>query len=93
MSTLDTFWPHLAGEIGLLGLAAYLWFLWRAGRASWRLASRREAPPHAQVLGTAACVFLIAAALEAFAAPNLEDAFCCFMVFSMLGLTNQHRLR
>ena len=67
-STLDTFWPHLVGEIGLLGLAAYVWLLWRAGRASWRLAIFREAPPHAQVLGMAACVFLIAATLEAFAA-------------------------
>jgi len=90
-STLDTHWPHLVAELGLVGLLAYGWLLWAAGRASWRLSSRPELSPYVRTLSSAAAVFLLVMVIEAFAAANLEDALCGFMVFSMLGLTQGYR--
>jgi len=85
--TIDAHWPHLIAEIGLLGLLACGWFLWSAGRASWRFATRQDLSPYARILGMAAAVFLLIAVIEAFAASNIEDTLTGFMIFSMLGLT------
>jgi hypothetical protein len=86
-STIDSHWPHVLGELGLLGFAAYCWFLWAAGRNSWRLSSRRDVSPFARILGATAAVFLLIVAIEAFAAPNFEDTLLGFMLFSLLGFT------
>jgi len=88
-TTIDAHWPHLVGEIGLAGLLAYCWVLWLMGRASSRLSAGPQASPHARVLAMAATFFLIIAVIEAFAAANLEDTFCGFMIFSLLGLTQR----
>lgn len=85
--TIDSHWPHVVAEVGILGLLAYGWFLWSAGRASWRLSTRSKISPSARILGMAAAVFLLAAGIEAFAAANFESTICGFMIFSMLGLT------
>jgi len=86
-STVDAYWPHLAGEIGLAGLLAYGWLLWSAGRASWRTSVRAATSPQQRVLAMTAAIFLLVAAIEAFASANLEDTLCGFMIFSLLGLT------
>jgi hypothetical protein len=86
-STMDAHWPHLAGEIGLVGLLACGWLFWLAGRASWRTSTRAASSPAQRVLAMTAAIFLLVAAIEAFASANLEDTFCGFMIFSTLGLT------
>jgi len=86
-STIESHWPHVVGEIGLVGLAVYCWLLWRADRASWRLSASPRASPHTRVLATTAAVLLFVAVIEAFAAANIEDTFCGLMIFSLLGLT------
>ena len=40
----DTFWPHILGEIGVLGLGAYIVFLGSIGVALWRSTRRVSAP-------------------------------------------------
>lgn len=86
-STIDAHWPHLAAEIGLVGFLIYVWLLRSAGLAAWRLANRKTVSPYARTLAMAAAVFLVVTVVEAFAAANLEDTLCGFMIFSLLGLT------
>jgi hypothetical protein len=86
-SSIDAFWPHLAGEVGLIGLAVFVWLLWSAGRASWQTSTRATISPYARTLAMTAGIFLLVASIEAFASANFEDSFCGFMIFSMLGLT------
>jgi len=85
--TIDAHWPHLIAEVGIVGFLIYAWWLWSAGRAAWRLSDRRTVSPYARTLAMAATVFLVVAVVEAFAAANLEDTLCGFMIFSLLGLT------
>jgi len=89
-TTIDAHWPHLAAEIGLLGLLVYCWWLWAAGRASWGV-SNTAASPYARLLGLTAAVFLLVIVIEAFAAENIEDTLCGFIVFSALGFTQRAR--
>lgn len=88
-SSIDAHWPHLLAEIGLLGLLAYVWFLWAAGRRAWTLSSRIDLPPHFRILAASAAIFLLVVVLEAFAAENIEDTLCGFMLFMMLGLAQK----
>jgi hypothetical protein len=88
-STFESHWPHLVAEIGLVGLAVYLWFLLTAAWTAWRLAHRTGVSPYFRALAMAAPVFLVCVMIEGFAAANMEDALCGIMVFGVLGLVQR----
>ena len=81
----DTFWPHILGEIGVVGLAAYVVFLAALGLALWR-ATRRVTGQylHAFCLG-AWMVFLYALA-ESLASSMYELPPRIYLSFGAMGI-------
>lgn len=85
-STIDSHWPHLAAEIGLLGLLIYGWFLWASASKAWRLSKQADLPAHFRILAMTAAVFFLVAVAEGFAAANFEDTLTGFLIFPILGM-------
>lgn len=92
-TSVDVFWLHLLVELGLIGLAAYLVWLFLVGLPLWRYAwhrggrtgRRRQAvaPDRAVVVWSVAT--LVFAVLIAAWSPSLEDPLFPPLMFLVLG--------
>lgn len=98
-TTVDSFWLHLVVEVGVLGLLAYLTWLWLlsapllaatprfAGRRVWGAGSPRArgAGPAtpAALWGAGVVVFGV---ISAFFSPCLEDAIYPVLSFAIIGV-------
>ena len=79
----DAFWPHVIGEFGLAGLAAYAWLLVRTSRRAFR-AVRGVTRKH-RLLGMVAVGVLIQALAESVASSSFEGSLQAFVVFGLLA--------
>ncbi|MEU0153523.1 O-antigen ligase family protein [Micromonospora fulviviridis] len=87
---IDSFWLHLVMESGVLGLVAFLAWLFfvmrpllRATRRPARTATRRGPPPAAVVWGIGAMLFAV---LVAFLSPAFEDPLLPALLWTVVGL-------
>ncbi|MGV9808133.1 O-antigen ligase family protein [Micromonospora chersina] len=87
---IDSFWLHLVMETGVLGLVAFLVWLFfvtrpllRAIRRPARTATRQGPPSAAVVWGIGAMLF---AALVAFLSPAFEDPLLPVLLWTIVGL-------
>lgn len=82
----DTFWPHVLGEAGWLGVVAFGGMLLMFWRACTQLASR---PPSAAVgaLATLAAMILVEGTVESVAAPIFEGSLFAFTIAVPIGIT------
>lgn len=74
----DTYWPHILGESGWLGIAivaGMLVLLWRAAMQVWN----RETDPWVRALAFGAAMALVEVALESAAAPVFEGTLFAYM--------------
>lgn len=82
--TVDTYWPHLFAEVGLVGGGLFVLLLFVVGRKA--MATReRAADPALKVLALASVFWLIQLCLTAFAAPVFEGAIVWFGPMWVLG--------
>jgi len=100
-TTVDSFWLHLAVEVGLLGLLVYLAWLWLvtaplvgttnrfAGRrvlGAGRFRSPTPVPERAQAVALWGVGVMIFLVLVGFFSPALEDPLFPPLVFAVFGL-------
>jgi hypothetical protein len=81
----DTFWPHILGEIGTFGLAAYLVFLGALGMSLWRSTRRLSAPI---LLGfcLGAWMLYVNALIESVASSMYESPPRIYLVFGAIAV-------
>jgi signal transduction histidine kinase len=84
LTTTDTYWPHLFGEVGLLGGGLFVGFLAAAGHQALRsgTGSRNEA---AAVLGLVSALWTLQLCSSAFAAQLFEGTAAWFLPVWVLG--------
>jgi hypothetical protein len=84
-TTVDSFWLHLAVEVGVLGTVAYLVWLYLL-IAPLARASRRAPPSVASNTGLWAVGSLVFAVLVAAMSPALEDPLFPPLLFGIVGI-------
>lgn len=80
----DTFWPHLLGEFGVLGIAVYCWLLFVAVRAAAR--SFTGSTRSVQLLARFGIGLLVEGLLESVASAGFESSLQALLTFGTLGL-------
>lgn len=80
----DTFWPHLLGEFGVLGVAAYCWLLYAAVRPA--VGSFRNSARSIQLLARFGIGLLVEGLLESVASAGFESSLQALLTFGTLGL-------
>jgi hypothetical protein len=81
----DTFWPQILGEIGVLGLAAYLAFLGTIALALWREA-KRPSGPMLRVLRLGAGMVFAQAIVESLASSMFHSPPRVYLLYLALGV-------
>jgi len=81
----DTFWPHILGETGVLGLGAYLVFLASIGVSLWR-STRRVSAPVLLAFCLGAWMIFINALAESVASSMYESPPRIYLVFGAIGI-------
>ena len=81
----DTFWPQILGEIGVLGLAAYLAFLGTIALALWREA-RRASGHMLRILRLGAGMVFAQAIVESLASSMFHSPPRVYLLYLALGV-------
>jgi hypothetical protein len=81
----DTFWPHVLGEIGVLGLGAYIVFLASLGVSLWR-STRRMSAPILLAFCLGAWMVYVNALAESLASSMYESPPRIYLVFGAIGI-------
>jgi len=82
----DTYWPHIVGEAGVLGVLVLAAFMLRIWRKCVR-AARRSVPEPVRVLAIAAAMILIEGLVESTVAPIFDSALQAYGIAIPLGIT------
>lgn len=80
----DTFWPHVLGEFGVLGLAAYSWFLVRVWRRS--LEAARRGSPGTALMARIGLALLAEGLVESLASAGFEQSLSALVMFGGAAL-------
>jgi hypothetical protein len=81
----DTFWPHVLGEIGVFGLAAYVVFLVALGLELWR-ATRAMADPVLRAFSLGAFMVFLHSLVESLASSMYESPPRIYLAFGAMGI-------
>jgi len=81
----DTFWPHVLGEMGVLGLIAYLVFIGALGLGLWR-ATRGLVDPFVHAFALGALMAFVHAAVESFASSMYESPPRIYLAFGAVAV-------
>lgn len=82
----DAFWPHILGETGVIGLAAYLVFVGAVGLSLWRAARRNDVGPFARAFLLGAWMVFLHALVETLASSMFNSPPRVYLLFAALGV-------
>lgn len=86
VNATDTFWPEIIGELGFLGLAAYLTFLGSVAVGLWRAAGRyRSGLLRVFTVGT--LMILVQAVIESLASPMFHSPPRAYLLYLAIGVS------
>jgi hypothetical protein len=86
----DTFWPQIVGELGIVGLLAYLSFLGCLGIGLWR-ATRRYRSGILRIFTFGTLMILAQAMVESLASPMFHSPPRAYLVFLTIGVVTALR--
>ncbi|MGI8929544.1 MAG: hypothetical protein ACR2H0_08810, partial [Candidatus Limnocylindrales bacterium] len=81
----DTFWPHILGEIGVVGVLAYVVFLGALGWSVWK-ATRRVVSPYLHAFCLGAWMVFLHALVESLASSMYESPPRIYLAFGAIGI-------
>lgn len=81
----DTFWPHILGEIGVVGLLAYLVFLAALGWSVWQ-STRTVISPYLHAFCLGAWMVFLHALVESLASSMYESPPRIYLAFGAIGI-------
>ena len=81
----DTFWPHILGEIGVLGVVAYVIFLVALGWSVWR-STRLVVAPYLHAFCLGAWMVFLHALVESLASSMYESPPRIYLAFGAIGI-------
>jgi O-antigen ligase len=81
----DTFWPHVLGEIGVLGVVAYVAFLFALGVELWR-ATRAMTNPVMRAFCLGAFMVFLHSLVESLASSMYESPPRIYLAFGAMGI-------
>jgi hypothetical protein len=85
VNVTDTFWPQIIGELGFIGLVAYLVFLGSLSLALWRAAGRYRAGL-LRVFTVGALLALVQALIESLASPMFHSPPRAYLLYLIVGV-------
>jgi len=85
VNVTDTFWPEIVGELGFVGLAAYLVYLGSLVMALWRAAARYRAGL-LRVFTVGALLVLVQALVESVASPMFHSPPRAYLLYLIVGV-------
>lgn len=81
----DTFWPHILGEIGVVGLLAYVVFLAALGWSVWQ-STRTVISPYLHAFCLGAWMVFLHALVESLASSMYESPPRIYLAFGAMGI-------
>lgn len=91
--TADTFWPHILGETGVFGLAAYLVFVGALGVALWQAAGALSSDPLLRTFYLGSWMVFLEALVETLASSMFESPPRVYLLFGAVGMALSLRRR
>ena len=85
VNATDTFWPQIIGELGFIGLAAYLVFLGSLALSLWRAAGRYKAGL-LRVFTVGGLLILAQALIESLASPMFHSPPRAYLFYLVVGV-------
>jgi hypothetical protein len=85
VNVTDTFWPQILGELGFLGLGAYVVFLGSVAVGLWRAAGRYRAGL-LRVFTVAGLLVLVQALIESVASPMFHSPPRAYLLYLIIGV-------
>lgn len=82
----DTFWPMILGELGVIGLAFYIWACWRLLRIAWR-AQRTLSSPLLRGFALGTFMVFVQGIVESVAEPVFVKPPLAYFIFAALGIS------
>ncbi len=83
MFGMDTYWPYLIGQIGLLGLIIFLYMLWKL--FLFLKSKIRSELFYIKFLSISSVCILVEAIWEAFTSPVFSNTFYIYFIFVPIG--------
>lgn len=83
---MDTFWPHILGELGVVGFVFYIAVIFRLLHMSWR-ASKLLSTPFSRAFALGTAMVFVEALVESIAQPVFEAPPQMFFIFASVGIT------
>lgn len=80
----DTFWPHVLGEFGILGVCAYCWLLAAMFRGA--LKASRLGSPAVRLAASLGIALAVEGLVESIAGPGFEESLNALVMFGGLAL-------
>lgn len=81
----DVYWIDVLGQVGLLGVLAFLGLLWGAGAAARRRA-RAASDPGERGLALAVAALVLAVSVACFFGPSLSDRYLSLYLWTLVGM-------
>jgi len=85
VNVTDTFWPEIIGELGFVGLAAYLVFLGSLALGLWRGAGRYRSGL-LRVFAVGGLLILVQAIIESLASPMFHSPPRAYLLYLVVGV-------
>ncbi|HEY7525585.1 MAG TPA: hypothetical protein VIA82_01990 [Candidatus Limnocylindria bacterium] len=85
VNVTDTFWPQIIGELGFIGLAAYLVYLGSLAVGLWRGAGRYPAGV-LRVFTVGGLLILVQALIESLASPMFHSPPRAYLLYLVIGV-------
>jgi hypothetical protein len=85
VNVTDTFWPQIVGELGFIGLAAYLVYLGSLAVGLWRAAGRYRAGI-LRIFTVGGLLILVQALIESLASPMFHSPPRAYLLYLVIGV-------
>ena len=83
--TMDTHWPHILGEVGVIGFILYVLVIFYLAKITLSCLHRMDSF-FLKAFSLGLFMILIENCLEAFARPVFQSSVCCYFIFGTIGM-------